>query len=167
MQDKTKKKIIIAICWLIVLLCVSVTHAGYVFPIFNGSRSEWVEMEAYGTPIIVESGVSFGLTNPNIGETSYSISLRNSDEGISFYKGNMDMEGNIVIHYHNPSVLIEGTHFGPGNPLDGLFLNGVGTVDVWSDLGNLNYDYIGSFTVVPEPSTILIFLTGVVLCRKK
>lgn len=157
-------------CLLIVLLCITVTHAGYVFPTFNGSRSQWAEMEAYGTPIVVESGVSFGLSNPNIGETNYAISLRNFDEGISFYKGNMPMNGDIVIHYYNLSVLIEGTHFGPGNPLDGLILSGAGVVDVWSDLGNPNFDYIGSFTVVPEPVTLFLLLigsVGVVSCQKK
>lgn len=52
-----------------------VSFAGYVFPTFDMNRWPWENFRINHVPIVVESGFSFGLTNPTIGQTPYSFHI--------------------------------------------------------------------------------------------
>jgi len=157
-----KKKIVVAICWITILLFINIVNAG-LYPTFDGNRSLWVNMVYYGTPIVVDPGVSLGLTNPDVGIFDYNFQFHIVKGDIEFNIPSPLTEG-VLIFVDNYDLFMTGSHDGPGSPVsvDAVNVNGYGTIQV--------YDYSiyqGEFTVIPEPATIFIFLIGTILCRKK
>jgi len=141
-----------------------------VFPTFDGNRAPWTYLEHYGIPIQVDSGVSFGLTNPNVGDTDYFVLLFNEDRGVNFNVDNISSYGAVDIGTYELGMTIEGIHDGPGNPLDNIIVTGHGVVDVFilSESDPMGFPR-GSFTVVPEPATLVLLsigFMGMISCRK-
>jgi hypothetical protein len=158
---------------LVVLLGVVAAQAGYVFPTFDGDRSPWLELQNNGTPIVIESGSIMGLTNTNVGLTSYKLRLIAVDPDTHFYSVRYPdyVEGYVEFHITNmhPAIMeMYGTHTGPGNPFGNFSIITEGTIFVeYLDVDQAAWMYMGSFTVVPEPATIFLFAIGAMLCRKK
>jgi len=127
---------------LIILLFAQITNAS-LYPVFNNDRGYWLNWLAYSTPIVVDSGVEFGLTHPTIDTIPYDFRL----------------EGSLIFE---PSNVLSGISTGPGNILDNIKVSGYGEVLVFENDVN-----IGSFTVVPEPATIILLGLGFIFLRKK
>ena len=128
---------------LILLLLLAQISSASLYPIFNGDRAPWMHMLYYDEPIIVDSGVVFGLTNPEYGLYSYDFRL----------EGDLDFD---------PINTLVGIHNGPGNIPYGITVTGQGLVSVYD--GGVG---VGEFTIVPEPATVLLFGLGLIIKRRQ
>ena len=158
-------KLIIYYC-LMVLLLIKTTQAGYVSPIFNGDGSLWTDR--ISSPIVVQEDSFLGLTNPNIGETPYGFKFDVIEGDVGF---TLNLSCPIPMSFYYSNFRWEGTHMGPGNIIDNIVISGNGLVNIYEkQFPSGSYDYVGFFTVVPEPATIMLLLMGlggVRICQKK
>lgn len=168
------KKFLITICLIFVFFVNSLSFGTYL--IFDNNRSYWLDYIDYGIPIVVDSGVDLGLTNPEIGEIDYGFIFMIRTGSLSFDMSNIEsypINGGVLnIGIDGPALCIWGTHNGPGNPVYGIKLYGNAIVDVLEDScdgAGCIYETIGSFTVgeVPEPSTIFLLGFGYTLLFRK
>ena len=121
------------------LLLVQMSSAG-LYPTFDNNRGPWLNLP---DPIVVQSGVVFGLTNPNEGSIPYDFRL----------EGNLNFD---------PTNQLIGIHSGPGNILYGITVTGQGVVSVFD--GGVG---VGEFTVVPEPATMVMVVMGCLLIKRR
>jgi len=139
-----------------------------VFPTFDMNRGDWLDYKEFGTPIVVDDLTQLGLTNPALGQMSYSFKFEVISDEITFGNPNYSEDFLFLKRPDNNTLILEGLHNGDegGIPMSGLIMSGSGVVNIYEkEFNNCSstYEYLGSFTVgssIPEPCTVLLLGGG-------
>lgn len=160
-----KKTMLVILCS---LCCLCGISYGDIFPIFDNSRSQWAELKKDVTPIFVDHGTMLGLTYDNLGSNSYDFRFDIVYGDLNF---NISMLYNQDVHVEitDNSLFLDGIFDGPVNTINGIGMCGDAYINVYEKVyenSNFGYKKIGSFTVgspIPEPSTVILLVIGVLI----
>ena len=148
-----------------------------VYPVFNSDRSYWNDYLNDEKPIVLVSGDTLGLTNPSTKITffSFKFEIIGDDLSIDLTPSYLSPKNIFFYHYmYENNLILEGLHYGTGSPVDGLQMNGSGTVNIYERhfLPTYKYSYLGTFKVnhkIMEPASIVLLGSGffVLFCHPK